>query len=514
MLKKTLSFVLAATLVLALFAGCGNRSGDASAPSGSGDGSLPAVTLSYMTVNGRETARTNAILAEINKVLKERINVTLTLNTVEQDAYKITLTGLNNVDAIRTADYLAYYDNARQGAYAEITLDNIKQYMPKWYADNADKLPSATVDGKIFCIPSANPQPNAPCGVLRRDWFPPGMTEVKTLDDLGKYFQHVLDTQPGVMPWAMSTGDISWINGAFAFAATNLMAPGGPNCTSTVVFNKLDDPDYKLLQNWKQPQVVAFFEKMKEFADAGYWTPDVMNNPNSLWQAFPSGQSGMMWVTNINSVNSIYVDLQQLSPGGDIYVYDFGLENNVPVDTYSPMGGALAVPRNGKNIERTLMLAELLYTDAEVYRLFRYGIEGEDYELNDKGEVVIFDVEAGFGYGEPYGNMVFDYIPEGGYWHGYEALKAQVDKRLQQNPFVGFGMDTTPVSDIANNLWNVHMEYAMPIYLGFVDDVQAAIDELNRQYDLVGYQAYEDEAFKQLEKYLAESGLTGYTITR
>jgi ABC-type glycerol-3-phosphate transport system substrate-binding protein len=169
------------------------------------------------------------------------------LATVEQDAYKITLTGLDNVDIIRTADYLAYYDNARQGAYAEITLEDIKEYMPVWYAENADKLPSATVDGKIYCIPNANPWWNSPCGILRKDWFPPGMTEVNSLDDLGDYFAYVLETQPNIMPWAMSTGEVSWINGAYAFAASNLMAPGGPNCTSVICFNKLDDPNYKLL---------------------------------------------------------------------------------------------------------------------------------------------------------------------------------------------------------------------------------------------------------------------------
>jgi putative aldouronate transport system substrate-binding protein len=253
---------------------------------------------------------------------------------------------------------------------------------------------------------------------------------------------------------------------------------------------------------------------MKEFADKGYWTPDVMNNPASLWEAFPNGQSGMMWITNLNSIHGIWTSLQQLSPGAELYVYDFGLENNVPVDTYSPMGGATAIPRNGKNIERSLMVMELIYTDPALFHLFRYGIEGEDYTINDKNEIVINDVEAGLGHSAPYDNSDFEYVPDGGYWHGWDEIVAQVKSREQQNPFVGFGLDTTPVSDISSNLWNVHMEYAMPIYLGFVDNVQAAIDELNRQYDLVGYQDYEDEAFKQMEQYLKDSGLTQYTISR
>jgi putative aldouronate transport system substrate-binding protein len=496
-----------------MLASCSGGSGTSTNKDGLSE-NLKPVKLTYLSVNGRETTRTEAIAGEINKVLKEKLNVTLEFKTVEQDAYKITLTGLENVDIIQTADYLAYYDNAREGAYIEIKLEDIQKYMPTWYKDNTDKLPSATVDGKVYCIPNAKPRWNAPIMVLRKDWFPEGLTEVKTLDDLDKYFANVKEIKPEIVPFALDQGLTSWLTGAYAFASTSLMAPGGPNCTSVVCFNKTEDPNYKLLRTWEQPQLAPFFKRMKEFADKGYWTPDVMNNPVNMNEAFQNGQSAVAWSTNIEGINSLYASMKQLSPEAELEAFDLGFENNIAVDTYSPMGGAMAIPRTGKNQERALMLAELLYTDSAVYRLFNYGIEGEDYTLNDKGEVIVKDYENGLGYGSVYGNSDFDYVPEGGNWPGFEALKAQVGKRVQQNPFVGFGLDTTPISDIANNLWNVHMEYAMPIYLGFVDDVDAAIAELNKQYELVGIDAYYDEAFKQLEAYLKMSGLTGYTISR
>ncbi|HML48167.1 MAG TPA: extracellular solute-binding protein [Clostridia bacterium] len=504
MLKRTVSCVLALLIMAVLLPG----------PAGHAQSDLPPVKLTMMSVNGRETSRTNAILDEINRVLTEKLNVTLEYKTVEQEAYKISLTGLEGVDLIYTADYLAYYDNARQGAYAQIGLEDIQKYMPTWYADNQDKLPSATVDGMIYAIPDARPWWNSPCMVVRKDWFPEGMDEIRSLEDLDKYLGYVKETHPGIMPVAFDTGTVSWVNGAFAFGATNLMAPGGPNCTSVVCLNKTDDPNYRLLATWKQEQLIPFFEVMKDFADKGYWTPDGLNNPTSMSESFQNGQSGGTWITNINSINSIYQQMMQLQPEAVLGVYDFGLENNVPVDTYSPMGSAIAMPRTGKNQDRALMLIELIYSDPDVYRLFRYGISGEDYTLNEKGEVILSDVEAGLGYGAVYANRDYDFVPDGGYWPGWEELQEQIRSREQQNPFVGFGMDTTPVSDIANNLWNVHMEYAMPIYLGFVSDVTAAVAELNRQYDLVGYQAYEDEAFKQLEQYLQDSGLTEFTITR
>jgi putative aldouronate transport system substrate-binding protein len=386
--------------------------------------------------------------------------------------------------------------------------------MPLWYAANADKLPSATVDGKYFCIPGANPRWNSPIMIIRKDWFPEGMDEVRSLDDLGAYFENVKATQPGIDPFAMDNGLTSWLIGAYAFGATNLMAPGGPNCTSAVCFNKTDEPDYKLMRTWEQPQLAEFFKKFKEFADKGYWSPDVMNNPVNMNEAFQSGQSAVAWATNIETINYLYSSMKQLAPEAELAAFDLGLENDVRVDTYSPMGGGMAIPRTGANIERSLMLAELLFSDPDVYHIFRYGIEGEDYTLNEAGEIIDLDFENDIGHWPIYGNLDNDFVDEGGYWPGWDDLRAQIRKRLQQNPFVGFGLDTTPISDIANNLFTIHMEYAMPIYLGFVDDVDAAIEELNRQYELAGIEQYEAEVFAQLQAYLESSGIEGYTVTK
>lgn len=508
MFKKVTAVLIAVIMVVALVAAC---------DSGGGGGSRRnAVEITWMAVNAADTHRTEPILEAINDYLADTIGVTLALKSVDQEAYKITITGLEGVDLIMAADYVAYYDNARQGAYQEIPIDMIREHMPVWYSENADKLAAATVDGKIFGIPGSHPDWNVPSAVLRRDWFPDGLTEIRGLADLKTYLQHVLDTQPGVVPFNFGVGEFTWTNGAFAFAATNLMAPGGPNCTSPVVFNKLDHPNYTLLANWEQPQLIPFFEVMKEYAEAGFWTPDVMNNPVNLWEAFPNGQSGMHWITNPRSINGIWESLQQLSPGGEMYIYDFGKEHNVPIDTYSPMGGNVSIPLNGQNMEHVLKLMELLYTDQKAFDLVRYGIEGEDWWLNDVGEVVIADVEAGLGYWGITPNADMEYVPDGGYWPGYLAFREEIAPRVQFNPFVGFGLDTTPIADISNNWWTeVHMLYGVPVYLGFVDNVREGINEVNRAGELVGFQQFYDEAFRQLDEYVKQNFPNGeYTISR
>ena len=508
MFKKVIAIFIAIIMMAALVAACGGGGGSS--------GQRGDVKITWMAVNASPTGRTDAIFDAINDYLAGAINVELIPRSVDQEAMQITLTGLTGVDLIMAADYVGFYDNARQGAYAEIPVEMIREHMPVWYAENSDKLAAATVDGKIFGIPGSHPGWNAPCAVLRRDWFPEGLTTIRGLDDLYTYLAYVLETQPGVVPFNIDNGSFSWINGAFAFAATFLMAPGGPNCTSPVVFDKRDHPNYVLLENWSQPQLVPFFEVMKNYAEAGFWSPDAMNNPLGMWESFRTGQSGMQWITNIESLHGIWESIQQHDPNADLYVYDFGRENNVPIDTYSPMGGNVSIPMNGENMEYVLKLLELLYTDQTAFNLVRYGVEGEDWELNDNGEIVIFDVEAGIGYWGITGNRDLEYVPDGGYWPGFFALEDEIRAREQFNPFVGFGLDTTPIADISNNWWTeVHMMYGVPVYMGFVDNVQEGINEVVRAGNLVGFDQFYDEAFRQLEAYVQQNFPGGeYTISR
>jgi putative aldouronate transport system substrate-binding protein len=476
-----------------------------------GDKKLEEVKLVLMGISESTSTRTEAILEKINEITKREINATIEVQNIPQESYNITLTAIEGVDIIISADYLSYYDNSRKSAYLPIDLEDIKKYCPTWYADNADKLPSATVGSKIYALPQSNPSYNAPSMMLRKDLMDKyGIKEVKNFVDLDNYFAAIKKNEPGMTPFALDTGLTSWLTGAYAFGATGLMAPGGPNCTSVVCFKKGDDPNYKMYRTWEQPELAKFLKTMKDFKNKGYWTQDVLANPVPLNQAFRAGTTSVAWATGMpEPVNSTYSEMKVLLPEAQIYVFEVGSADNIPIDTYSPMGGATSFPRNSKNYERSLMLAELLYTNEELTRLFKYGILNEDYTLNDKGEAKVLDPENGFNfYTAMTSHTKFDFPPEGGNYPGYDQLKDSLKAREQQNPFVGFGLDTTNISDIAANMWTIHMEYGMPIYLGLVDDVDAAIAELNKQYEKAGIETYEQEVLKQLQAFIKANGLT------
>ena len=497
-------------MIMTVVAACGDDGG--------GGGRGGTTTITFMGVNSAETPNTQETIDAINEILEDRLGINIAFQGVDQAAYNITLTGLTGIDLIASADYLSYFDNVNQGAYQPIPREKIRELMPTWYADNADLLVATLVGGQIYAIPNPSVAINMPIAMLRADWFPPGMTEVRNLDDMYEYLSYIQETQPGLMmPWVMCEGTVAWINGAFAFGATHLKAPGGPNCTSPAIFDKRDDPHYVMKPNWAQPTLIPFFEYMKKFADAGFWTHDVLNNPTDMNTAFREGLSGVGWSLNVRAVQSAYELMQQLDPNARIYAYDFGYADNVSVDNFSPMGGAVSIPLNGQNMDDVLRFIELLYVTPELDHLFRYGIEGVNYELNSAGGIIRNAThDFGLGYWVPVLNDDHEFPPAAGFWPGWEELLAERDRRFQLNPFAGFGFDTSSIADIMGNMWDIHMIYGMPLYLGFVDDVNEALAEINRQLDMVGYKTYEDELFRQLQIFFDEVGFSemGYTISR
>ena len=523
MFKKALCCVIALIFVLGAFAACNRDGGGGGAAGGAYAGhpsGLPPVTLRVMILNAAETPRTDDVLAEVNRILQDRINVTIEPSAVLQEAYNITVIGLNDVDIITSADWLSYFTNARQGAFQAIPRELIQRYMPAWYATASQTLAAATVDGNIYAVPFAYPRVNAPMTILRRDWFPPGMTSVRTMQDLYDYLAHIRDTQPQLlMPYVMDQGTTGWINGAKMFAATFLKAPGGPNCTAPVVMDKRDYPNFVLLNNWEQPQIVEYLEWFYRFRNSGFWTGDVANNPVGMNAAFQDGLSGVMWITNTEAFNWLYPRMRMTHPEAEFYVFDWGLENNVPVDTFSPMNGALSIPRNGRNMERALMFMELLYTDVELTNVWSFGIEGVDWYLNDAGELVRLIDFSPAGFGNPLSNNRLWHPAEGGRWPGIDALNAQIESRIQFNPFVGFGFDSTispAVSAFATSAYSQQAQFGVPLYAGFNSDIQGTLDEMNRLNTLAGIEVWADELYRQLQEFIIENNLyaLGYSISR
>ena len=125
-LKRGICITLSAVLAASCLAGCGIKKG----ASGSDE-------LLYYVI-GMEKGDTPAIIEKINEILKEKTGYTVRFEYLNKDNYDLTLSSGDSFDLITAPDHLNYWQNAAKGAFAEITDDDLKEYVP-YYWEHSDK---------------------------------------------------------------------------------------------------------------------------------------------------------------------------------------------------------------------------------------------------------------------------------------------------------------------------------------------------------------------------------------
>jgi hypothetical protein len=270
-----------------------------------------------------------------------------------------------------------------------------------------------------------------------------------------------------------------------------------------------------MMHTYEQPQYIEYLKWMRRFYEKGYWTTDVLNNQTAVSNAFVAGEAAAMYNLNPDGMNWIYpwfkVTQAEMAPNAELAVFDMGLEHNVLADTTSPMGTGCAVPAlSAAKVPDVLRFIEVLYTDQEIHHLWRYVVLGTDYEILDNGRVRILnednqDIPSGF---YPiYENRNFQREPEEGYWSGWAAFKQSIIDRSFVNPLVDFSFDSEPVTAIMSNLANIHDEFVIQLYMGFQEDVDGAVADVNQRFETAGLAEYEAEVLRQIQAYIEDMGV-------
>ena len=505
MKKRNFIVLLALVFVAAMLVSC--RGGD--------DDGLTHIRLSLATP---ERAVDQEAYDALMEALRDR-GFRLTIETFERDVYQIHLVGLDT-HLIGAAAWDDFFGNARAGAFAPITREQVRTNMPLWYRDNADLLTAATVDGNIYAIPMSNPGVNVPFFMLRTDWFPPGMTEIATFDDLYAYLAHSLYLNPGIIPINLTNHQTGWQMAAKGFGATHLIGPGGRGATSPVVIDKRDYPNFVLRRTYEDPGYIEFLNMLHRFNQAGFLHSDSLHNPIAMQESFFVGDSAVFTSLAMHWTNWIHGEFNIHNPQEEaqIYVFDMGRPDNVRHDFFAPMGHGLAIPAASvAEVVYALQFIELLYTDRAIHHLWRYGIEGVHYEL--RGEYILLLCEDGtdmpVAYHIPYENHRFLRTAYGGLWPGFHEFDSSVRSRAFVNPFAGFSFNPTVNAEMVAfdaNIQNLNDEFLPILLLGMVDCMDTAVADFNNRWLDIGLEAYEYEMVRQMNEFIEYRGLN-VTIT-
>lgn len=514
--KKLLAFVLALALVITAFAGCaggGNSStgstagGDTSADNstgGEGDNEPAALDTSkevelVMYFISDRPAKQDEIEANFNEIFKEKLNCTLKTNWIAwsdyANKYPLLFSSGEEFDLAYTATWLGFSNYAAKGGFME--LDELwPTYAPNnWALQSEAAKTQATINGHLYVIPTLLATYSA-YGPYYRTVFDEGAVtydgEIKSIADIETYCEWVQANTSISQPYSLySSGlemDDMW-NGA-----------NGRYCIRGTAWLSVDPyaDTFTLVPNYENELMPEYLETMKRWSDKGFWSKSALSDTDST-----KCQNGLAAISvhNVDTYQSRYIDKPEW---GWKYVNLVEDVSNLPFTQ-----DACVVPSTSKNPERALALWDLLTTDETAYRAFNYGIEGTSYEIID-GQVKSINTDDYAGTGMWAVRTSAFSLPAYGAPEDITEMKAEWDAYIEktgnkQSQYLSAWIpDTTSIETEYAACTNVIQQYWWPLECGFVEDIDAGLEEYATQMKAAGAEKVIETLQGQLDTFVAE----------
>jgi putative aldouronate transport system substrate-binding protein len=450
-------------------------------------------------------------MAELNKVLKEKINTGLELKfTGWADwltKYNLTLASGEPIDLVTTAsDWLDLWDNAQKGAFLPLD-DLLPKYAPKtWKSIPASHWAECKYNGKIITIPEDQYTQWINHGFFYRgDWAKKfGIGQIKDFATFGKYLDGIKKTMPDVIPYdaAVSIGTEIW-DGWVTSNTDALPLEMIPTGYHRVFWTKSYDEKYTAYSPIFTDTFLKYAEMMKEWGDKGYWREDVLNYKGDTRAALRAGKTGAD-EHHTNTYRYLRVQMDRDQPGSNLQFFAFcDTRNNLL--QMSITHGATSIGVHSKYPDRALMVYDLIRNDRQVYMLLNYGIEGVQYVIKN-GRIArpegYNETRDGF-WSNFWGGRVdkFELPSEDEYTYVRNVVWKRFNKIAKPYPYGKFVFNRTPVQAELAAISNVTNIYGPAISFGKAGDPKKAVEQYREQLKAAGYDKVLAEIQKQLDAY-------------
>ncbi len=472
------------------------------------------VVLTYLVTGDIPTNKTEEVLKVFNEKLTAAINAEIQIQWIEwtdwSTKYNLALAMQDgSIDLIGTAtDWLDAWPNAEKGAFAPLTEEMLKTYAPKtWASVPAEHWEICKFNGEIYFAPEDNYAQWTNHGwMYRGDWAKEAGLEngVHNWEDMGKYFQYVKDNKPDVIPWdpagSGSSYPVQMINGYLASKTDGIAIEGLP---VGLFFGESKENPYTLSKFYVEgEELVEFAKLMKQWNDAGYWREDVLNYTGNTRIEMEEGLTAadqhhtQTWMTE-------RYRMADLQPGSDLGFFWWGEERGNLV-SLNITHGAMAIAAQSKHPERALMAYDLIRNDEAFYRLINYGIEGQQYIIDENGfmarpetfkEQRVDGVDFNYWWGRNDDLGLRSALVD---WPIYDALIAEYDKVAITYPYGKVVFNRDPIQTELDNLSNVYNTYAPQIAFGKAEDPVAYVAEFRQALKDAGIEKVMTEIEAQL----------------
>jgi putative aldouronate transport system substrate-binding protein len=507
-MRKAVRVFLIAALVLAVSAaGVWARGGSEAAAAAT----AKEVHL-YGYLLGSAPAGMPDVMAQLNTRLKKDINATMEINYLGwadyAAKYPLVLAAGESVDWIYAANWCQFGQQAVRGAFLELTDAMLAKYMPKHYpAVPKQGWQQAKVGGKIYMVPTSTPDRKVPILLIRGDLRKKyGVPEIKKYSELEPYLAAVQKNEPGIIPINVESGyDLGFVFDYYRREITSPMMWAIPNAVNYIFNYELAVP--KVTTELDGAYGDAFKKAalfVKGWYDKGYINKNPFANKVRSKEAFEQGKSAIAFGNSQDSQGTI-AKAAELGYQPEI-IPALSSTGTYPADPY--INNGIAIAATSKNAERALMAMDLIMEDPVYDYLMYFGVEGKNYVVkNDKidlPEGVTADKNtyppdaAGFWFTN---KDIFK--PMASWPPAYITLKGQLKKMLFVSPYAALQIDPESVKTELATAGQVWQQYALPIEIGMVPDVDAAIATLKDKLAAANNAKVLAEIQKQMDAFAA-----------
>lgn len=460
-----------------------------------------------MYLLGDRTPDFDEVYAEINKILEEKLNCSVSVDFLswgEHDTkYSMLFSSQEEFDLIFTASSWGHYEQTvALGGFYAMSEEFIQTYAPEiWNVVPEMAWNQAKIDGTIYMVPNYQNEFGQDVIAVRGDLMEKyGIEDITSWDDLVEFYMAcaadgVYASQGG--PWYQY------------FQNQGLSTTGGaPKGGELVLYNAQDptDLDFTYVVEWDG--FADYCHQVKEMADAGCWSQDVLSSTDERQTGLLTGRTaGMIW--NMGTCKMYAKQANTENPDWNVTICD--PVSSLPKKVNSYINNGVAINVFSKHPERAMMVLNEFYTNPEIQDLTMLGIEGKHWEAVGEDQYKNLD-QSGFGVDANcnWGWKNVD-IFRTEYIEDRTALDDKVDELSDiwnanvkaEHAYDGFNFDSTNVATQMAAVEAALGNYYEPLVNGIVDDVDATIAEFKAALETAGIQDILAEMEAQAAEYVA-----------
>lgn len=454
----------------------------------------------YLPPPNGDLSNKNSVMAEVNKILKEKINTELDFEFLDWNSYQdkmnlMSASGEHWDLAMSTSWIFNITSNVNKGVIQPLDDllnkygQNILKLVPEKY------WPAVTYNGKRYAIIDYGPYQSLNGATVQKDLadkYKLDVKKIKTLKDIEPFLAEIKKNEDGIIPFEACATDFPM------------------NVQS--IYDKLnqwllfDTTDGQIKSQLDASYFVESYKTLGSFYKSGYIAKDASLKKDYAAEAKSKKYAVMVCAGTVTDDSS--KDTSVLGfPCTDI---NLGLANVIGTGTVQ--NTATAIGKNSKNPVRAMMLVDLMHSDKKLFNTMCYGLEGQDYKVvsgagTDNPTVQSSDPMKWVIWHSWIGDLVHNQWPSN--FNDAKALasfKAINDSTGKVSPILGFTFNPETVKTEVGQIDAIYNQATPILNTGSAPDVEKYIAETKAKMEQAGLSKVITEVKKQLAAWKKSNG--------